>query len=141
MKIDDKFLLENEGKINESIKNFQMMTGTFNLLSEEEVKAFKDNIKESSLVEYVALAHVIDGIPLNETMVRYVNSDGGQAMRKSREVRSKMAYKTTSVSKARRREIALKASKTRLANPSKMARAQRKRKRSNRKRVSYGMET
>lgn len=141
MKIDINYLTENALTITHEVESMQMISGAFALMSEEEIVAYAEQLLESgNLDEYIAFAHIHGGVPLNEEMVRYVNSSGETGIRKSREVRSKLAYKTTSLSKAKRVETAIKASKTRSSNPSTMTRANRKRRKANRKRSSLGYD-
>lgn len=78
-------------------------------------------------------------ISLNEFIVKSVNSKGIITRRKDRKTRQLQATQTTGLSKARRRQIARKAAKTKRANPGIQVRAQRKKKRAMAKRRAMGL--
>lgn len=141
MEITNEYLEEHKESINENILTLQMMSGAFNLMEEEELEVYRESLLNESLDKFIAFSHIHDSIEMNEGMVRHVNSKGERGIRKSRSERKNLAYKTTSLSKAKRRETALKASKTRMSNPSVVKQASRKRKKAGRKRASLGMDT
>lgn len=78
-------------------------------------------------------------IELEEKFVRRVNSLGQISRIKDRKTRERMATMTTGLSKARRREIARKTRRTKMANPSIGRRALRKRRKALLKRKAFGL--
>lgn len=130
----------NEEKLGEYLKEYSLLDIN-NLFTEDELSEMCESAySEGNMEKFIALTHIVEGIELNEDMVRYVNSKGESGIRKQREIRSKLAYKTTTLSKAKRRETALRASKTRMSNPSQMKRSNRKRNKARRKRSALGMD-
>jgi len=141
MRIDEQYLIDNKLTLREEINSITVMKGAFSIMSEEENNVYANNLySNGKLTEFIAYSHVIGGIALNEDMVKHVNSKGESGLRKSRDTRSKLAYKTTSLSKAKRLETAIQASKTRTSNPSTMERANRKRRKAKRKRAALGYD-
>ena len=82
----------------------------------------------------------IDGITINEAMVKHVNAQGEVAKKKDRKTRERNAYMTTGLSKAKRRQIARRAAKTKRANPSITRKATRKQLKAKRKRKALGID-
>lgn len=76
---------------------------------------------------------------LNEFIVKSVNAKGVITRRKDRKTRALHAFQTTGLSKAKRRQIARKATKTKRANPSIAVKALRKRRRAIAKRKAMGL--
>lgn len=76
---------------------------------------------------------------LNEFIVKSVNSKGIITRIKDRKTRSLQAFQTTGLSKAKRRQIARKAMKTKRANPSIGVKSLRKRRRALAKRKAMGL--
>lgn len=76
---------------------------------------------------------------LNEFIVKSVNAKGVIARIKDRKTRALQAFQTTGLSKAKRRQIARKATKTKRANPSIGVKASRKRRRAMAKRKAMGL--
>lgn len=140
MDINIEYLRENEESINEYITSFKMITGAYSLMESDEVEILRENMVEESVDKFIAFSHAIDGIPLDERMVNYVNSRGERGLRKSRQDRSTMAFKKTGISKMKRREISLKATKTKSARPSKQVGSKRKRNKALTKRGSLGFD-
>ncbi|EQA7786684.1 hypothetical protein ACX818_001269 [Acinetobacter baumannii] len=88
----------------------------------------------------VAIGSIAESMPLNEFMVKHVNSKGELTKTKDRKTRERQAYQTTGLSKSERRRIARKAVKSKKANPSGQIRAQKKTKKARAKRKSmYGL--
>lgn len=76
---------------------------------------------------------------LNEFIVKSVNAKGLITRRKDRKTRALQAFQTTGLSKAKRRQIARKATKTKRANPSIGVKSLRKRRRALAKRKAMGL--
>lgn len=139
MIINSDYLKDNKDKINENITAIEMVSNAYTILEEDEIESLRESMLVDSMDKFIAFSHIHDRIELNEDMVNYVNSRGERGIRKSRETRSTMAFKTTSISKFKRRETALKASKTRMSSPSNVKKANRKRNKARRKRTSLGL--
>lgn len=87
----------------------------------------------------LAMISIVEGITLDEVMVKHVDSRGNVERLKDRATRQRNAYQTTGLTKSQRRQIARRALKTKRANPSIQTRAQRKRKKALRKRAALGL--
>lgn len=87
----------------------------------------------------IALGSLNEEMQLNEFIVKHVSSRGELTRTKDRKTRERNAFQTTGLSKAKRRQIARKASKTKRANPSIQVRGERKRKKARAKRKAFGL--
>ena len=87
----------------------------------------------------LAMMSIVEGLSLDEVIVKHVDSRGNVERRKDRKTRERNAYQTTGLTKSQRRQIARRAMKTKRANPSITTRAQRKRKKALRKRAALGL--
>lgn len=111
----------------------------YKTLEEQEIESLKEKLLERDLFTYIAVSHVLDGLELNEAVIQRVNSKGERKTSQDRKTRSKMAYKTTTISKAKRKEIARHGAKTRLSRPSTQKQAERKKRKARNKRASLGI--
>lgn len=109
------------------------------MFESEELLKIVEGIAEDEPELAVAMLSIIDGITVNEAMVKHVNARGEVARKKDRKTRERNAYMTTGLSKAKRRQIARRAAKTKRANPSIERHAERKRKKAMRKRKALGL--
>lgn len=105
----------------------------------EELAKIIESISEDEPELAVAMLSIIDGISINEAIVKHVTSRGEVIRKKDRKTRERNAYLTTGLSKAKRRQIARRAAKTKRANPSITRHAERKRKKALRKRKALGI--
>ncbi|AIK68154.1 head scaffolding protein [Citrobacter phage IME-CF2] len=87
----------------------------------------------------LAMMSIVEGLSLDEVIVKHVDSRGNVERKKDRKTRERNAYQTTGLTKSQRRQIARRAMKTKRANPSITTRAQRKRKKALRKRAALGL--
>ncbi|BAQ22840.1 head scaffolding protein [Edwardsiella phage PEi20] len=87
----------------------------------------------------IALGSLNEEMQLDEFIVKHVSSRGELTRTKDRKTRERNAFQTTGLSKAKRRQIARKASKTKRANPSIQVRGERKRKKARAKRKAFGL--
>lgn len=87
----------------------------------------------------VAMLSILDNISIDEAIVKHVTSRGEVIRKKDRKTRERNAFMTTGLSKAKRRQIARRAVKTKRANPSIEHHAERKRKKAMRKRKALGL--
>lgn len=87
----------------------------------------------------LAMMSIVEGVTLDEVIVKHVDSRGNVERKKDRKTRERNAYQTTGMTKSQRRQIARRALKTKRANPSITTRAQRKRKKALRKRAALGL--
>lgn len=87
----------------------------------------------------LAMMSIVEGLSLDEIIVKHVDSRGNVERLKDRKTRERNAFHTTGLTKSRRRQIARRALKTKRANPSIGTRAQRKRKKALRKRAALGL--
>ncbi|ARW57599.1 capsid and scaffold protein [Serratia phage X20] len=117
--------------------------GRLDVLSKALDKADINKIVENMLSDNadlaIALGSLNEGMQLNEFIVKHVSSRGEITRTKDRKTRQRNAYQTTGLSKAARRQIARKATKTKRANPSITTRAQRKKKKAMAKRKAFGL--
>ena len=87
----------------------------------------------------VALGSINEEMQLDEFIVKHVSSRGEITRTKDRKTRARNAFQTTGLSKAKRRSIARKATKSKRANPSGQARGLRKRKKAMKRREALGL--
>jgi len=87
----------------------------------------------------LACASLVESMTIQEVIVKHVDSRGTITKTKDRETRKRNAFQTTGLSKAKRRQIARKAVKTKAANPSIGVHAQRKTKKALKKRKAMGL--
>lgn len=118
--------------------------GRFAALSEALEKSDINNLVENMIAEgdiecAIALGSLNESMALNEFIVKHVSSKGELTRTKDIKTRQRNAFQTTGLSKAKRRQIARKASKTKRANPSTQVRAERKRKKARSKRKAFGL--
>lgn len=107
--------------------------------SQDDINTVIENTSKRDVNEALACAAVLDGITISEAVVKHVDSRGTVTKIKDRKSREKNAYKSTGMSKARRREIARKAAKTRKANPSLTLKASRAHSKAMKKRRALGL--
>lgn len=111
-----------------------------NVLDKADINTVVENMIASGEIEKgVALGALNEEMELNEFIVKHVSSRGEITRTKDIATRKRNAYQTTGLSKAKRRQIARKASKTKRANPSTQVRAGRKRKKAIAKRKAFGL--
>ncbi|QLA10577.1 capsid and scaffold protein [Shewanella phage Thanatos-2] len=113
---------------------------TLSVLSKEEQMGLCERLAESDPGLAIAMGSIVADMPLNEFIVKHVTSKGEVTRKKDIKTRQRNAFQTTGLSKAKRRAIARKASKTKRANPSVQTRALRKRKIALRKRKTMGLD-
>lgn len=82
---------------------------------------------------------IVEGISLEEAIVKRVSSDGTIKRVKDRKTRQRQAFQTTGLSKSERRRIAKKAARTLRQRPGVVKKATKKRKRAMTKRASMGI--
>ena len=82
---------------------------------------------------------VVDNEELEEAIIKKVNPDGSISKVLDKKTRARKATQTTGLSKAKRRLIARKAVKTKKKDVSGVKKANRKRKKTNRKRSNLGL--
>lgn len=87
----------------------------------------------------IALGALNEEMQINEFIVKHVSARGELTRTKDRKTRERNAFQTTGLSKAKRRQIARKATKTKRANPSIQVRGERKRKKARAKRKAFGL--
>lgn len=107
-------------------------------IDEDTIKII-ENLAESEPNLALAMISIVEGITLDEVMVKHVDSRGNVERLKDRKTRERNAYQTTGLTKSQRRQIARRAMKTKRANPSITTRGQRKRKKALRKRAALGL--
>ncbi|QDH49017.1 prohead core protein [Pantoea phage Phynn] len=107
--------------------------------NDEDTVKIIENLATSDPELALAMMSVVEGVSLDEVIVKHVDSRGNVERLKDRKTRQRNAYQTTGLTKAQRRQIARRAIKTKRANPSITTRAQRKRKKALRKRQALGL--
>lgn len=106
----------------------------------DELMRIVESISKDEPELAIAMLSVIENVTINEAIVRHVTSQGDVIRKKDRKTRERNAFTTTGLSKAKRREIARRAVKTKRANPSIARKAEKKRKKALRKRAALGIE-
>jgi hypothetical protein len=136
---DFELTLENvESKLSEAQGRFTSLSVAFD---KSDINNLVENMIASGDIESgIALASINEGMQLNEFIVKHVSSKGELTRTKDIKTRQRNAYQTTGLSKAKRRQIARKASKTKRANPSIQVRGERKRKKARAKRKAFGLK-
>lgn len=107
-------------------------------MSQEEAICFVDGFGDQEITEDFIKESFGEEV-LSEYIVKAVNAKGTITRKKDRKTRERRALQTTGLSKAKRRQIARKASKTKRADPSIKRIANRKRKRAMAKRKAFGL--
>lgn len=109
-------------------------------LDKADINKLVENMFESGEIDLaIALGSINEEMALNEFIVKHVSSRGDITRTKDIKTRQRNAYQTTGLSKAKRRQIARKATKTKRSNPSTQVRAERKRKKARAKRKAFGL--
>lgn len=107
-------------------------------LSSEEAIVFVEGFGDVELVKSFILENY-GKEALEEYIVKHVDSRGTITRKKDRKTRERQALQTTGLSKAKRRQIARRAVKTKRANPNIQKIALRKRKRALKRREALGL--
>lgn len=118
--------------------------GRFEGLSKALDKTDINNLVENMITDgevemALAIGSLNEDMQLNEFIVKHVSSRGEITRTKDIATRKRNAFQTTGLSKAKRRQIARKATKTKRANPSIQVRGERKRKKARAKRKAFGL--
>ena len=100
-------------------------------LSKDDINKIVENMVTSEPDLAIALGSINESLQLNEFIVKHVDSKGTITRTKDR--------KTPGLSKAKRRQIARKAVKSKRANPSAQIRGLRKRKKALKRRQALGL--
>lgn len=108
-------------------------------LDKDDINKIVENMMQTETDLAIAMGSLNEELQLNEFIVKRVNSRGEVSRVKDRKTRERQAFQTTGLSKAKRRQIARKATKTKRANPSTQTRGERKRKKALRKRKALGL--
>lgn len=109
-------------------------------LSKDDINTVVENMIATNEVDLaIALGAINEEMQLNEFIVKHVSSQGEVTRTKDRATRQRQAFQTTGLSKAKRRQIARKATKTKRSNPSSTTRAIRKRKKAIKRRQALGL--
>lgn len=136
---DYKLTLENIESVSEEAQ------GQFDSLSEalekDDINIIVENMFAAGEYEKATVIGALnEGVQLNEFIVKHVSSRGELTRTKDLATRKRNAFQTTGLSKAKRRQIARLATKTKRANPSTQIRAERKRKKARAKRKAFGLD-
>ena len=108
-------------------------------LSKDDINKIVENMVTSEPDLAIALGSINESLQLNEFIVKHVDSKGTITRTKDRKTRERNAFQTTGLSKAKRRQIARKAVKSKRANPSGQTRGLRKRKKALKRRQALGL--
>lgn len=132
-----ELVLENvEALIPEAQGRFDELSSALN---KDDINTIVENMLDDETDLAVALASINEDMQLNEFIVKHVSARGEITRTKDRKTRERNAFQTTGLSKAKRRQIARKATKTKIANPAGQSRAQRKRKKALKRRKALGL--
>lgn len=125
-----------EALLPEAQARFDKLSG---VLSKDDINKIVENLAATETDLAVALGSINEALQLNEFIVKHVDSKGTITRTKDRKTRERNAFQTTGLSKAKRRQIARKATKSKRANPSAQARGLRKRKKALKRREAMGL--
>jgi hypothetical protein len=132
-----ELVIENvEALIPEAQGRYEALSGA---LSKDDINTIVENMMDTETDLAVALGAINEEMQLNEFIVKHVSSRGEITRTKDRKTRERNAFQTTGLSKAKRRQIARKATKSKRANPSGQARGLRKRKKALKRRKALGL--
>lgn len=106
-------------------------------LEKDDINNIIESLKDIELA--VCLASLNENIQLNEFIVKHVSSRGQITKTKDLKTRQIQAYQTTGLSKAKRREIARKAAKSKKSNPIGQKRAIKKKNKAMQRRKAMGL--
>lgn len=132
LKIEDIEFLKEDADV-----RFESLSKVF---SKEDITKIVENIAKEDENLAVAIGALNENVPLNEFMVKHVSSKGEITRTKDRKTRKQQAFQTTGLSKSKRRQIALRAAKTKRANPSGEIKRKKKFKKALKKRDQYNLD-
>lgn len=145
--MEDKLLIaktimeDNMDLLLDTVAEFsQLSESILSILDESELESYKQNLYKNSLLEYMAFLNVYEDIPLDESMMQYIDASGQRKQRKDRKTRSIMANKDPDRNKIDRMVSQIKGSKTRKSKLSTQTRGNRKRGKTMRKRRGLNIE-
>lgn len=121
------------------IPEAQSRIDMLSVLDKSDINTIVENMMNDDTDLAVVMGSLNEDMQLNEFIVKHVSSRGEVTRTKDRKTRQRNAFQTTGLSKAKRRQIARKATKTKRANPSTTVRAQRKKKKAMKKRKALGL--
>lgn len=125
-----------EALLPEAQARFDKLSG---VLCKDDINKIVENLVATETDLAVALGSINEALQLNEFIVKHVDSKGTITRTKDRKTRARNAFQTTGLSKAKRRQIARKATKSKRANPSAQTRGLRKRKKAMKRREALGL--
>lgn len=132
-----ELVIENvESKIQEAQGRIDHLSKAFD---KDGINTIVENMMASETELAIAMGSLNEDMQLNEFIVKHVNSRGEVTRLKDRKTRERNAYQTTGLSKSKRRQIARKAVKSKLANPSAVTRGIRKQKKAIKRRQALGL--
>lgn len=137
IEVKSKLVLENINARLDEAKEFLSEVSAD--LSKAEILSMCENISGVYPEFAVALGCLNEGMPLNEFMVKHVSAAGTITKTKDKKTRQRQAFQTTGLSKSARRRIAMKAAKTKRANPSSQITAKRRKAKAMKKRAMLGL--
>lgn len=107
----------------------------------DDTDTFLENMlnTDEDAIKVLTMMSIRENTPINEVIVKRVDSKGTITKVKDRKTRQRLATQTTGLSKSKRTLIARKAAKTKRANPAGKRRALRKRKRAMARRKIMGL--
>lgn len=121
----------------EADQRFSILSKTF---SKDDITKIVENLVKTDEELAVYIGSLNEGIQLNEFIVKHVSSKGEITKTKDRKTRTQQAQQTTGLSKAKRRQIAIKAAKTKRANPSGEIKRKKKFKKALKKRAQLNLD-
>ncbi|AJD81982.1 phage capsid and scaffold [Yersinia phage phiR1-RT] len=133
---DHELVYENVQALIPEAQNRINFLATF---SKDEITAITENMVDTTPDLAIAIASLNEEMELNEFIVKHVSSRGEVTKTHDRKTRSRRAFQTTGLSKAKRRAIARKVVRSKKSNPSATVRGSRKRKRAMKRRKIMGL--
>lgn len=115
--------------------------GLSKTLDKDDINKVVENMAKGGDEELaIALGSVNENIQINEYIVSHVTSDGDVSKRQDKKSRAREAASNSTLSLARRRELARRSARTRKANPAKAKEAEEKRQQARKKRTAMGVQ-
>lgn len=136
--VEDEFDVSLES-IEKHINKAKVQMDSLKALNKDDINTIITNLVKTDPGLAICMGSLNESLELNEYIVKHVNARGEVTRRKDRKTRERNAFKTTGLSKSKRRQIARKATKTKRANPGIQTRALRKRKKALKRRAALGL--
>lgn len=109
------------------------------MLDKDDINTIVENMSQWDVELAIALGSINEDMQINEYIVKHVTSDGKVSDRQDKSTRAREANSKSTLSLARRRELARRSARTRQANPAKARESEEKRQEARKKRAAMGV--